>query len=78
MKSLLCVVSAVVIFCYLEGKYGLIYGESEQSEMAALRILSAEFEVFGLVQGESWNCRRCPQIRNNFVFQYFQVFSSER
>lgn len=49
----LCGVAAVIIVLYLEGKYGLITGKVENSRMSGLRILSAEFEVFGKVQGES-------------------------
>lgn len=50
--KIICGLSAVVILCYLEDKYSIIYKNSEKSAMAGLRILSAEFEVFGIVQGE--------------------------
>lgn len=49
------IVTAVVIICYLEGKYSFVAGKREQAEMSGLRILSSEFEVFGIVQGESWS-----------------------
>lgn len=49
------IVTTVVIICYLEGKYSFVAGKREQAEMSGLRILSSEFEVFGIVQGESWS-----------------------
>lgn len=58
MKSVFKIVtfcSAVVIFCYLESKFGLVFKGGENSSMAGLRILQAEFEVFGIVQGEAKN-----------------------
>lgn len=57
LKSLLkiaCYATAVVILCYLEGKYSLFTRKTEKSGMTSLKILTAEFEVFGRVQGELW------------------------
>lgn len=50
--KIVCGVLAVVIICYIEGKYGYLAKRTEKAEMAGLRILSSEFEVFGVVQGE--------------------------
>lgn len=50
--KIVCGVLAVVIICYIEGKYGFLARRTEKAEMAGLRILSSEFEVFGVVQGE--------------------------
>lgn len=47
-----CFATAFVIICYLEGKFNIINKISRKSGMAAPNILSAEFEVFGIVQGE--------------------------
>lgn len=47
-----CYATAFVIFCYLEGEYGLITGKSGKPEMSGPKILSSNFEVFGRVQGE--------------------------
>lgn len=61
VKSLFKIVfglSAVVIFCYLGKRFGLFDGKFEKSDMAGRKILSSEFEVFGLVQGELRNCRK--------------------
>lgn len=55
IKSLLKIVCVVIVFCvflFIEGKFNLIFPKSEKSSMSALRILSAQFEVFGTVQGE--------------------------
>lgn len=61
MKSvfkIVCCISAVVIFCYIEGKYNIITKRAEKSGMAGRKILQADFEVFGIVQGEFWKCLR--------------------
>lgn len=75
----ICYVSVFVIFCYIEGKYNLIFKDGQKAEMAGLRILSAEFEVFGVVQGELWKVFKVltlsinKEIRENF-FLFFRRF----
>lgn len=57
--------SAVVILCYLGKKFGLFDGKLEISEMASRKVLSCEFEVFGLVQGELRNERKVSTSSGN-------------
>lgn len=52
--KILCFVSVIVLICYIEGKYKLIFPNSDKVTMAEKRILAADFEVFGIVQGELW------------------------
>lgn len=52
LLKIVCYVSAVVIICYFGRKHGLNFSKNEKSEMSSLRIISAEFEVFGVVQGK--------------------------
>lgn len=54
MKTIF-VLSIVVILGYLGNKFALFDAKLEKSEMAGRKILSSEFEVFGLVQGKSEN-----------------------
>lgn len=52
IKSVLktiCFGLAIVIICYIEGKFNFL--PNSKSTMASRRILSADFEVFGIVQG---------------------------
>lgn len=51
----LCVVSVFVIICYIEGKYNLIFKEGEKEAMTEAKIFYSEYEIFGSVQGKSWN-----------------------
>jgi len=54
LKSLfkvVCYATAIVIFLYLEGRYNIIFRKNNNNDMASSRVLSAEFEVFGIVQG---------------------------
>lgn len=46
---------AAVIFCCLADKFIENNKTSEEKVMAARKILSADFEVFGIVQGEMVN-----------------------
>lgn len=51
--KIVCYATLVVILCYIEGKFDIIQKFSGKSVMSGPKILSAEFEVFGIVQGES-------------------------
>lgn len=53
VMKILCCVSAVVITYYIKGRYNFAALKVEEPEMAAARLLTSEFEVFGRVQGES-------------------------
>lgn len=56
LKSLfkvVCYATAIVIFLYLEGRYNIIFRKNNNHDMASSRVLSAEFEVFGIVQGKN-------------------------
>lgn len=75
-----CYATAVVIFCYLEGRFNLIDKISGKSEMAGRRILSAEFEVFGIVQGENkitLSCLRWQQMWKIIEIGFFRCFLSK-
>lgn len=52
LGKILLAVSAFLFVCYIEGKYNLIFKEPIKKTMAGRRILAADFEVFGIVQGE--------------------------
>ena len=55
LKSLFkraCYVTAIVLVCYLEGKYEVVTGLRSKLTMSSTKIYSSEFEVFGKVQGE--------------------------
>lgn len=54
LAKIFLAVSAFLLVCYIEGKYNLIFKESIKESMASRKILAADFEVFGIVQGESW------------------------
>lgn len=49
-----CLISAIVLICYIELKFNFIFAKSNKEEMATRRILVSDFEVFGTVQGEMW------------------------
>lgn len=77
MKSLFKFVGLVSIFllCLYEKKTGLIFGKIEKSEM---KILSVEFEVFGIVQGELELIKFVFNLLSLTILFNFQVFSLER
>lgn len=77
MKSLFKFVGLVSIFlvCLYEKKTGLIFGRIENSKM---KILSIDFEVFGIVQGELDELKLIIYLLSLTIFFIFQVFSSEK
>lgn len=75
LKYVCFVVSAVVIIYYFGGKRSEFLGNPVKSEMSSLRILSAEFEVFGIVQGESWSLTNFAYAGNKLNFHFSCVFS---
>lgn len=52
IAKIILAVLAFLLVCYIEGKYNLIFKESKKEKMTARMILAADFEVFGVVQGE--------------------------
>lgn len=52
-----CLVAAIVLICYIELKFNFIFAKTNNESMATRRILAADFEVFGTVQGEMWQSK---------------------
>lgn len=55
--KILCFISIFLLICYFEGKYNFIYKQPAiKASMTTKKILAADFEVFGRVQGKLLGC----------------------